>query len=393
MSWQGGRALANPYSVPLLDLRRQYEDIAEEVQEVLQPLMDSQNFILGPEVDHFERELADYCQTEHALGVSSGTDALLLALMALDIGPGHEVITSPYTFFATGGTIARTGATPIFADIDPVTFNIDPARIADHITPRTRAIMPVHLYGQCADMDAINEIAAEHGLAVIEDAAQSIGAEYHGRRAGSLGTVGCLSFFPSKNLGAFGDAGAVTTNDPALAEKMRSLRVHGQSQSYFHQFVGGNFRIDALQAAILRVKLRHLDRWTLGRQKNAAFYCQAFHDRGLAGQVLIPPKVTTDRHVFNQFVVRLLDRDLVMKHLEAQGIGVRVYYPIPLHLQPCFASLGYQAGDFPESELAANCTLALPVYPELMIQQQQKVVDQLLAYYRASGHLATRLAA
>lgn len=385
--------MTSPTNVPILDLRRQYDEIADEIQEALEPMLRSQAFILGPEVDKFEAELAEYAQCEHALGVSSGTDALLLALMALDVGPGHEVITSPYSFFATAGVIARLGATPVFADIDPVTFNIDPQQIEDRITERTRAIIPVHLYGQCSDMEPINDIARRHGLAVIEDAAQSIGAEYQGRRAGSLGTIGCFSFFPSKNLGAFGDAGAVTTNDPEIAEKMRSMRVHGQSGTYYHQYVGGNFRIDAIQAAILRVKLRHLDRWTLGRQKNAAFYSQAFHDRSLAGQVLITPRVVTDRHVFNQFIVRVLERDTLMPHMEALGVGVRVYYPLPLHLQPCFAHLGYQKGDFPESELAAQCTVALPIYPELTIGQQQKVVDSMINYYRSSGHLATRRAA
>ena len=385
--------MTSPTNVPILDLRKQYDEIADEIREALEPMLQSQNFILGPEVDKFESELGEYAQCDHALGVSSGTDALLLAMMALDIGHGHEVITSPYSFFATAGVIARLGATPVFADIDPVTFNIDPQQIEDRITDRTRAIIPVHLYGQCADMDAINDIARRHDLAVIEDAAQSIGAEYHGKRAGSLGTIGCFSFFPSKNLGAFGDAGAVTTNDPDLADKMRSMRVHGQSTTYYHQYVGGNFRIDAIQAAILRVKLRHLDRWTLGRQKNAAFYSQSFHDRALAGQVLITPRVVTDRHVFNQFIIRVLERETLMPHMEALGVGVRVYYPLPLHLQPCFAHLGYQKGDFPESELAAQCTVALPIYPELTIGQQQKVVDSMMNYYRSSGHLTTRRAA
>ncbi|MBY0589398.1 DegT/DnrJ/EryC1/StrS family aminotransferase [bacterium] len=384
--------MSSPVNVPLLDLRKQYDEIADEIQEVLEPLLRSQTFILGPEVDALEKELADYCQTEFALGVSSGTDALLMSLMALEIGPGHEVITSPYTFFATAGSVTRVGAKPVFVDIDPVTFNIDPNQIEERITPRTKAIMPVHLYGQCADMEAINDIARRHHLSVIEDAAQSIGAEYMGQRAGSLGTVGALSFFPSKNLGAFGDAGAVVTQDRDLYEKMKSLRMHGQSSTYYHQYVGGNFRIDALQAAVLRVKLRHLDRWTLGRQKNAAFYAQALNDRGLAGQVLITPKVTTDRHVFNQFVVRLLERDAVQKQLDAAGIGVRVYYPLSLHMQPCFASLGYQKGDFPESELAAECSLALPVYPELSLIQQQRVVECLVSYYQTQRSSTRRAA-
>jgi dTDP-4-amino-4,6-dideoxygalactose transaminase len=374
-------------------LKAQYAEIADEIQQALEPMLRSQHFILGPEVDAFEKELAAYCQCEHAIAVSSGTDALLMALMALDIGPGDEVITTPYTFFATAGVIARTGATPIFADIDPITYNLDPDQIEERITQRTRAIMPVHLYGQCCEMDPINAIAQSHGLAVIEDAAQSIGAEYHGRRAGSLATMGCLSFFPSKNLGAFGDAGAVTTNDAKLAQKLRSLRVHGQTDTYYHQLVGGNFRVDALQAAVLRVKLRHLDRWTLARQKNAAFYSQAFYDRGLAGQVLITPRVSTDRHVFNQFIVRVLERESLMKHLDTVGIGARIYYPLSLHMQPCFAQLGYRKGDFPESELAADCTLALPVYPELTVTQQNRVVEAMQAFYRSTGHLSMRRAA
>lgn len=379
--------------VPQLDLSAQYVEIADEVREALEPLLRSQNFILGPTVDAFESELSEYCQTAYALGVSSGTDALLMALMALEVGPGDEVITTPYTFFATGGSIARLGATPVFVDIDPVTFNIDPSGVEKAVTPRTRAILPVHLFGQCADMDPILDVAERRGLAVIEDAAQAIGAEYNGRRAGSLGVVGCLSFFPSKNLGAWGDAGAVVTNDPQLYEKMKSLRVHGQTQTYRHRYIGGNFRIDAIQAAVLRVKLRHLDRWTLGRQKNAAFYVQAFQDRGLAGRVLICPKVATDRHVFSQFVVRAIDRDALLAHLESNGVAARVYYPVPLHQQDCFAYLGRQKGDFPESELAADCTLALPIYPEMTIAQQQKVVEAMLSYYRSTGQLATRMAA
>lgn len=376
-------------SVPILDLRAQYSEIADEIRESLEPLLASQNFILGPEVDAFEAELAAYCQTKYALGVSSGTDALILAMMALGIEPGDEVITTPYTFFATAGCIVRLGAVPVFVDIDPVTFNIDPEQIESRITNRTRAILPVHLYGQCAEMDPILQLGNHYGLAVIEDAAQSIGAEYRGRRAGSLGTVGCLSFFPSKNLGAFGDAGAVTTNDSALYEKMRSLRVHGQTDVYRHKYVGANFRIDAIQAAVLRVKLRHLDRWTLGRQKNAAFYVQAFQDRGLAGVVLVCPKVSTDRHVFNQFVVRVLDRDMLMAHMESRGASARIYYPLSLHQQECFANLGHVKGDFPESELASECSLALPIYPELTIHQQQKVVETMIDYYQSTGQVST----
>lgn len=380
-------------SVPILDLKDQFAEIASEIEQAIWPIMQSQSFILGPEVAHFEQEIADYCQTEFALGVSSGTDALLLALMALDIGPGDEVITSPYTFFATGGVIARVGATPVFVDIDPATFNIDPARIEDRITPRTRAIMPVHLFGQCVAMDTVNAIAQRHGLTVIEDSAQSIGAEYHGRRSGSLGNIGCLSFFPSKNLGAFGDAGAVTTSDPELFERMKSLRVHGQTDQYRHQFVGGNFRIDALQAAILRVKLRHLDRWTAGRQKNALYYMQAFENAGLAGSAVIMPKVDTDRHVFNQFVIRVAERDALMTHLEQRGVSARVYYPLSLHEQPCFQYLGYRTGDFPHSESAAQHSLALPIFAELSTSQLQQVVDATVSFYSTAGATTIRRAA
>lgn len=371
-------------SVPLLDLRPQYEAIKTEISEAINRVVESQRFILGPEVDGLEAELAAYCRVKHCIGVSSGSDALLVALMALEIGPGDEVITTPYTFFATAGSIARLGARPAFVDIDPQTYNIDPKAIERRITSRTRAIMPVHLYGQCADMDAILQIAERHRLFVIEDAAQAIGAEWRGCRVGSMGTIGCFSFFPSKNLGAFGEGGAVTCQDDDLAEKIRQLRVHGGSKRYFHRLLGGNFRLDAIQAAVLRVKLKHLDSWTARRQANARWYGQAFASAGLSTKLQLPA-VQADRHIFNQYVVRAENRDGLRRHLTDAGIGVEVYYPVPLHLQECFLNLGYQAGDFPQSELAAQATLALPIYPELMQAQRQRVVDAMAEFYALSA--------
>lgn len=375
--------------IPLLDLKAQYETIKDELAVAVSGVLESQRFILGPEVEALEHEIADYCQAAHCIGVSSGSDALLISLMALDIGAGDEVITSPYTFFATGGAIARVGAKVVFVDIDPQTFNIAPQQIEDRITPRTKAIVPVHLYGQCAEMEPINAIAARHGLAVIEDAAQALGAEYQGRRAGSLGTVGCFSFFPSKNLGACGDGGAVTTNDGQLADKIRCMRVHGSKPKYFHKIIGGNFRLDALQAAVLRVKLKYLDRWTADRQRNAANYAKLFAAKGLDGALATTPQPVQDRHVFNQYIVRLSDRDRVQAYLKEQGIGCEIYYPVPLHLQDCFADLGYQTGDLPRSEAAANSTLALPVYPELSPAAQQRVVDEIDRCYEALGKNTT----
>ncbi len=367
-------------TVPLLDLKPQYATIKIEIQEAINRVCDSQYFIMGPEVAALEEELAAYCQTEFALGVSSGTDALLLAMMALDITAGDEVITTPYTFFATAGCVARLGAKAVFVDIDPHTFNIDPAKIE-------AAIIPVHLYGQCADMDPIMDIAARHSLHVIEDAAQAIGAEYKNRRAGSLGHIGCFSFFPSKNLGAFGDGGAVTTNDPDLAERMRILRVHGGQPKYYHKFVGGNFRLDALQAAVVRVKLKYLDDWTAGRQRNAARYNQLFADdsrltrpfeAGDNGQYAHradpTPPFAGYRHIYNQYVLRVGNqRDDLRAFLTDQGIGNEIYYPVPLHLQECFADWGGQPGEHPVSEQAAAETIALPIYPDLTDEQLQTV--------------------
>ncbi|HEV3261791.1 MAG TPA: DegT/DnrJ/EryC1/StrS family aminotransferase [Gemmataceae bacterium] len=382
-----------PLAVPILDLKTQYAQIKTEVDAAMQRVLASQHFINGPEVAGLEDDVARYCRAGHCIGVSSGSDALLVALMALDVGPGDEVITTPYTFFATAGAVARLGARPVFVDIDPPTYNIDAAAIEAKVTPRTRAIMPVHLFGQCAEMEPILAVARRHGLAVIEDAAQAIGAEYKGRSAGTMGTVGCFSFFPSKNLGAFGDGGAVVTNDAALADKIRCLRNHGANPKYYHKVLGGNFRLDTLQAAVLQVKLRHLDGWTARRQQNAAFYDAAFARVGLRGRLVSTPAVTQSRHIFNQYVVRLADRDAVRDCLKQQQITTEVYYPVPLHLQECFAGLGHRAGQFPESEKAALNTLALPVYPEVTAAQKQRVVEAIASCYQKMGRLAPGRAA
>jgi dTDP-4-amino-4,6-dideoxygalactose transaminase len=393
--------------VPLLDLKAQYLALKPGLDAAVAEVMESQNFILGPRVQDCENSIAQYCGCSFGIGVSSGTDALLVSLMAEDIGPGDEVITTPYTFFATVGAIARLGATPVFVDIDPVSYNIDPDLIAARITSRTRAIIPVHLYGQMADMDQILAIALRNNLIVIEDAAQAIGAEHQGYRAGSRGDYGCLSFFPSKNLGASGDAGMVLTNDPVRAEKIRRLRSHGSQPKYYHALLGGNFRLDALQAAVISVKLKYLDAWTAGRQRNAQRYSALLAASGLRvaesaahwlqpaqpsstqrdGEApeIITPSVVTARHVYNQFVVRVSSRTRVKELLEARGVAVEIYYPVPMHLQECFSELGYLAGSFPQSEAAANETLALPIYPELTDEQARYVVDSLRDCIRAAN--------
>ncbi|MBS0418948.1 MAG: DegT/DnrJ/EryC1/StrS family aminotransferase [Proteobacteria bacterium] len=383
--------------VPLLDLKPQYEPLAERIQAVIAKVCASQHFILGPAVKELEGALAAYCQCRFGIGVSSGTDALLLALMTLGIGADDAVITSPFTFFATAGTIARTGATPLFCDIDPATFNLSPAAVQTFIDQKCqrrgdalyttrgeqiKAIMPVHLYGQMADMPALMKIAQENNLRVIEDAAQAIGSEDgQGRRACSYGDIGCLSFFPTKNLGAFGDAGMCVANDPALAEKLDVLRVHGGKPKYFHSLIGGNFRIDELQAAILNVKLEHLDEWSAGRQRNAAYYDAAFARADLGRAVQTPVALPRYRHIYNQYIVRVRDRDLLRQHLTANGVGSEIYYPVPLHLQKCFAYLGHGPGDFPLSEQAAEEVLALPIFPELTDKQLQYVVDTIAAFF------------
>src|SRR6266481_6240542 len=364
--------------VPLLDLKAQYATIKAEIEAAIAEVMESQHFILGPKVEECEKAIAQYSGCSYGVGVSSGTDALLACLMAENIGPGDEVITTPYTFFATVGAIARVGATPVFVDIDPETYNLDTNQISEKVSGKTRAIIPVHLYGQMADMDTVMDIAEKHGLVVIEDAAQAIGAEYKGRRAGSIGHYGCFSFFPSKNLGAAGDGGMIVTNDAHRDEKLRRLRAHGSKPKYYHKEVGGNFRLDALQAAIVSAKLPHLDKWTAARQRNAKRYDQFFAEAGLPIGV---PAVVTDRHIFNQYVVRVSNRDELQAYLKQKGIGTEVYYPVPLHLQECFAYLGYEVGAFPESEGAASETLALPVYPELTERQAGYVVECIRAFF------------
>jgi dTDP-4-amino-4,6-dideoxygalactose transaminase len=387
--------------VPLLDLKAQFSQIRAEVMPIIEQVCASQQFILGEHVRGLEEELARYSGSGFGVGVSSGTDALLLALMALEIGPGDEVITSPFTFFATGGTIARLHARPVFCDIDPETFNLSPSAVqafidahgvlrdgmlVNRLTGGTlRAIMPVHLYGQSADMAPLLAIARQYGLRVVEDAAQAIGTEYRGQRVGSFGDIGCFSFFPSKNLGAFGDAGLCTANDPELAEHLRVLRVHGGKPKYYHSFIGGNFRIDELQAAVLRVKLKYLDAWTEGRRRNAAYYDAAFAAADLGGRFTTPVAVPGGRHIFNQYIVRAAHRDELKKHLSERGIGTEIYYPVPLHQQQCFAYLGYRAGDFPESERAARDTLALPIFPELTEPQLAHVVTAVSDFFKSSA--------
>lgn len=367
--------------VPLLDLKKQHATIRDEVAAALARVVDSQLFILGAEVAAFEEEIAEFCGVKRAVGVSSGTDALLVALMAAGVGPGDEVVTTPFSFFATAGVVARLNARNVFVDIEPDTFNIDVDRIASAITDRTRAIIPVHLFGRCADTEAVLAAAAGRGIAVIEDAAQAIGAfDGSGNQAGALGTFGCFSFFPSKNLGAFGDAGLVTTQDEELGHRVELLRVHGGGRSYYHEMVGGNFRIDALQAAVLRVKLRRLRHWTAGRRRNADSYRRLFAEAGLADIVLLPND--EPGHIYNQFVIRVPRRDELKAWLAEKGIGTAIYYPLPLHAQECFAELGHEHGDFPNAEQAAAEVLALPIFPELTDDQLEYVVGSIRAFYR-----------
>ncbi|MBM3778739.1 MAG: DegT/DnrJ/EryC1/StrS family aminotransferase [Acidimicrobiia bacterium] len=363
--------------VPLLDLQAQYATLRPDIEAAIRRVCDSQQFIQGPEVAALEQELAEYVGVQEAVAVSSGTDALLMALMALNVGPGDEVVTSAYSFFATAGVIARLGATPVFVDIDPATFNIDPDGVAAAVTSRTKAIMPVHLFGLTARMDRVGEVAARAGVPVVEDAAQAIGARGPAGAAGAagaLGTAGCFSFFPSKNLGAFGDAGLVVARDRDLGHRLRLLRNHGAERKYVHALVGGNFRMDALQAAVLRVKLPRLNGWTDARRRNANRYRALFEEAGVLDRVALPAEPAGARHVFNQFVIRVPDRDRLREHLTRAGVGTEVYYPVPLHLQPCFEALGYRPGRLPEAERAARETLALPVFPELSIDQQAYVV-------------------
>ena len=365
--------------LPLLDLQAQYETIREEVQEAVLRVCSSQRFILGPEVAALEEEVAAHTGARFAIGVSSGTDALLVSLMALGVGPGDEVITTAYSFFASAGVIARLGARPVFVDIDPDTFNMDPAAVAAHMTERTRAVMPVHLFGRCMDLDPILELAGQAGVAVVEDAAQSFGAtDARGRAAGAIGAAGCFSFYPSKNLGAFGDGGMVVTSDEELAARIRMLRVHGEAPKYHHRLVGGNFRLDSLQAAVLRVKLKHVGEWTEARRRAAGRYRELLAEAASAERLVLPGDCPG--HVYNQFVVRSPERDRLRAFLADRGVGTEVYYPLPLHLQDCFESLSYRRGDFPNAEAAARSSLALPIYPELTLPQQQYVCRQIAGF-------------
>jgi dTDP-4-amino-4,6-dideoxygalactose transaminase len=369
-------------AVPLLDLEAQHAPLRDALLEALTRVVDSQRFIHGPEVEALEVELAGQLSVEHAVAVSSGTDALLAALMAFGIGPGDEVVTSTYSFFATAGSVARLGATPVLVDIDEDTYNIDPEAVVAAMTPRTKAVIPVHLFGQPADLHPIINAVVRQGAFIIEDAAQAIGATYDGHAVGSFGAYGCFSFFPSKNLGCFGDGGLVTTKNHQLARRIQLLRNHGMEPKYYHHMVGGNFRLDAIQAAVLRVKLPHLEHWTAARQRNAQRYRALFAEAGLTDIVKLPVEAPRRTHIYNQFVIRIADRDRLRAHLDARGIGTEVYYPVPFHLQKCFAHLGYAQGAFPRAEAAARETLALPIYGELSEAQQAEVVDAIKAFYR-----------
>jgi dTDP-4-amino-4,6-dideoxygalactose transaminase len=373
-------------AVPLLDVHRQYDELRDDIRSAMDRVCESGRFILGPECTALEQEVAAYCQAEHAVGCASGSDALLLALLALDIGPGDEAIVPSYTFFATASAVWRVGAKVVFADIDPATYNVDPNHVAALVTPRTKAIIPVHLFGQCADMTAINQIARQFGLYVIEDAAQAIGAEYRGRRAGSIGHVAALSFYPTKNLGGFGDSGMLTTNDESLAARLRLFSAHGMNPRYYHQVVGINSRLDSLQACALRVKLPHLERWTEARAANAARYAELFAERNLPG-VQRPTTAADRRHVWNQFVIRVGDgrRDALRQHLSDSGVGTEIYYPVPLHLQECFHAIGCREGSLPDTEQAARETLALPIFPELSAAEQCRVVDRIAEFFAAGA--------
>ena len=370
--------------VPLLDLQEQNQILRPEIEAALGRILDTNSFILGGEVQMLEAEIAGYCETEFAVGCASGSDALLLALMALDVKEGDEVLTTPYSFFATVSAITRLGAKPVFVDIDPRTYNLDVGQIEAKITERTKAIQPVHLYGQCADMDALLAIRDKYEIPLVEDAAQAIGAEDNGRRAGSMSEIGCFSFYPSKNLGGMGDGGMMTTNDETLAKKLFALRVHGSEERYYHKYIGLNSRLDGFQGAVLRVKLKHLEDWTKRRRENAARYRKLFTGAGLTEQIILPFERENVRHIYNQFVVRVPEkRDRLREFLTANEIGTDIYYPVSLHQQECFAYLDYQTGDFPESERAARETLALPVFPEMKPAQQEYVVEKIGEFFNS----------
>lgn len=367
--------------VPLLDLKEQNDILRPEIEAALGKVLDTNGFILGAEVAALEEEVADYCATKYAVGCASGSDALLLALMALDVKEGDEVITTPYSFFATVSAITRLGAIPVFVDIDPQTYNLDISQIEAKITEKTKAIQPVHLYGQCAEMDELNEICKKYNIAIVEDAAQAIGAEDGGKRAGAMSEIGCFSFYPSKNLGGMGDGGMMTTNDEALANKLKALRVHGSEERYYHKYIGLNSRLDGFQGAVLRVKLQHLDSWTNKRKSNADNYRTLFENAGLTEHLILPFERENVRHIYNQYVVRVPNgRDELRAFLTANEIGTDIYYPVSLHLQECFEYLGYRANDFPESEKASQETLALPIFPELSVEQQEFVVQKIYQF-------------
>ena len=370
--------------VPLLDLKSQFQSIREELLRSIEEVCDDQGFVLGPRVEQFEQALGKYAGTGHAVGVASGSDALLLSLMALDVQPGDEIITVPFTFFSTAGVISRLRATPIFVDIQSTTFNLDPDELATKITNRTKAIIPVHLFGQCAEMENIASIAVERGIPVIEDACQAIGAARNGVRAGGFGTTGCFSFFPSKNLGGFGDGGMVTTHDEKVADRLRALRVHGSRSDYHHHLIGMNSRLDALQAAVLHSKLQYLDEWTEKRRCNAREYERLFHEAGLLDRITLPFVAQSNYHVFNQYTIRTAQRDQLSTYLTEQGIGNKIYYPVPLHLQECYQVLGYQKGQYPVSEHAAHEVLSLPIYPELSSEQLRYVVQMIKKFFEVS---------
>lgn len=373
-------------NVPLLDLQAQYVSLRDDLQQAVDRVMSSQRFVLGDEVRRLETSLAEYCQSKHAVGCASGSDALLLALMALDVKAGDEVITTPFSFFATGACVARLGARPVFVDINPHTYNIDPSRVADAITPRTKVIMPVHLYGQCAEMDPLLEIGRRHGIPVVEDAAQAIGATDNGRRAGSMGAIGCFSFYPTKNLGGAGDGGILTTSDDEVAARLRRLRTHGGSNEYEHEEIGINSRLDELQAAVLNVKFPSLDKWSDERARKAEVYTKLLNDADLRFPLVTPRVRSGARHIFHQYVLRVPgNRDALMEHLKNHGVGSKIYYPISLHLQKCFEYLGYKKGDLPASEAAADETFALPCYPELTEEQQVYVVDRISRFAGPTG--------
>jgi dTDP-4-amino-4,6-dideoxygalactose transaminase len=374
--------------VPLLDLAALHAPIRDEIVAEMVRVVDSQKFIMGDDVKELERLIAEYSGTRFAVGCASGSDALLLALLAADIGPGDKVLTTPYTFFATAGAISRAGAIPVFADIDPATFNIDPVA-AEHVLETVsgiKAIIPVHLFGACADMDPLMESANRHGCMVIEDGAQSIGAEYKNRTAQSMGQIGCISFFPSKNLGGFGDGGMLTTNDPDLARKLGALRLHGTTKKYYHEFIGINSRLDTIQAAVLKVKFRYLDFWTAGRQRNAELYRSLLSSRGLPVQLPVEADYQT-RHVYNQFVIGVPSRDELKRWLQDNGVGTEIYYPVPMHLQPCYKDLGYREGDFPNSEAAAQQTLALPIYSAMLPEDIEYVSELIIDFFRSGARV------